>query len=128
MAEAVLNARSRGTHSAFSAGSRPSGQPHPVAVSTLERAGYATANLRSKSWEVFSKNGAENLDVVITLCDRAAAEECPLWIGAIRTIHWGLPDPAAVEDMDECQRAFEKTLATIEQRIEEFVREELGCD
>jgi protein-tyrosine-phosphatase len=122
IAEAVLNAHSGGVHRAFSAGSRPAGKPHPVAIQTLAEAGYATANLWSKSWGEYSEEGAENLDVVITLCDSAAAEECPVWIGALRTIHWGLPDPAAIENPAECERAFKRTLATIEQRIEAFLQ------
>ena len=123
IAEAVLNARNRGMHRAFSAGSRPAGEPHPVAIRTLERRGYVTANLRSKSWDEFSVEGAVLLDVVITLCDSAAAEECPLWAGDPRTVHWGLADPAAIDDFDKCRQAFESTLATIEQRIADFLRD-----
>lgn len=122
IAEAVLNARSRGVHRVFSAGSRPANKPHPVAIRTLEGAGYATANLRSKSWGEYSEDGVENLDVVITLGDSAAAEECPVWIGALRTIHWGLPDPAAIENPAECERPFNRIVAMIEQRIEEFLQ------
>ncbi len=82
-----------------------------------------TANLRSKSWDEFSVEGAVLLDVVITLCDSAAAEECPLWSGGPRTVHWGLADPATIEDPDKCRQAFESTLATIEQRIADFLRD-----
>ena len=77
IAEAVLNARYQGIHRAFSAGSRPAGEPHPVAIRTLEAAGYVTANLRSKSWDEYSVEGAVLLDVVITLCDGAAAGPAP---------------------------------------------------
>jgi arsenate reductase len=122
IAEAVLNAKGAGTHQAFSAGSRPTGTPNPVAMSTLARAGYETADLRSKSWDEFSTAGAASPDVVITLCDSAAADQCPVWIGSPKTFHWGLPDPAAVDEPAERRRAFEWTLAEIERRIDEFLR------
>jgi arsenate reductase len=122
MAEAVMNAQSAGVNRAFSAGSRPKGAPHPTAIQVLERAGYETANLRSKSWDEFSTDSEQRLDVVITLCDSAAAEQCPVWFGAPETLHWGLPDPAAIENPYECRRAFEQTLAAIEQRVEAFLR------
>lgn len=122
IAEAVLNARSAGLHRAFSAGSRPTGKPHPLAIRTLESAGYETANLRSKSWDEFSADSAVHLDVVITLCDSAAAEQCPVWFGAPKTVHWGLSDPAAMKNPDTCGQAFEMTLAIIEQRIDDFLR------
>jgi arsenate reductase len=80
-----------------------------------------TANLRSKSWDEFSVEGSVLLDVVITLCDSAAAEECPLWAGDPRTMHWGLADPAAIEDPDMCRQAFESTLATIERGIADIL-------
>jgi len=123
IAEAVLNARRDEAHRAFSAGSRPTGEPHPNAIRVLERAGYPTSNLRSKSWGEFSAAGATRPDVVITLCDSAAAEECPVWLGTPRTLHWGLPDPAAIEDPERREQAFELTLAEIERRIDGFLRE-----
>lgn len=118
MAEAVLNARGGGRHKAFSAGSRPTGEPNPLAIRTLEAAGYDASGLRSKNWDEFSGAGAVAADLVITLCDSAAAEECPIWTGSPRTEHWGLPDPAAVADPHECERAFARTLAAIETRID----------
>lgn len=117
-----MNKRYIGNDRAFSAGSRPTGEPHPDAIRILERAGYATAGLRSKSWDEFSAAGAVQPDIVITLCNSAAAEECPAWMGATETIHWGLPDPAAVENSNERQQAFKATLADIEQRIDDLLR------
>lgn len=102
---------------------RPTGEPHALAIRTLERAGYETANLRLKSWDEFSVDSARQLDVVITLCDSAAAEQCPAWFGAPKSAHWGWSDPAAIETPDECLQAFEVTLAIIEQRIDKFLRD-----
>ena len=123
IAEAVLNRRGAGRFAAFSAGSRPRGEPHPVALETLERAGFATRALRSKSWDEFSGDAAIELDIVITLCDSAAAEVCPVWAGAPRMVHWGLPDPAAVTEPGACRTAFAKTLGEIERRIAAFMHE-----
>lgn len=121
IAEAVLNQRGGGRFDAFSAGSRPTGIPNPVAMQTLVAAGYETSGLRSKSWDEFSREGAVRPDLVITLCDSAAAEPCPVWIGAPETVHWGLPDPAAIEGTDACERAFRETLAEIERRIDALI-------
>lgn len=117
IAEAVYNARCAAENRAFSAGSRPTGRPNPIAIRTLERAGYETATLRSKNWNEFSSAGAFRPDLVVTLCDSAAAEECPVWIGSPEILHWGLPDPAAIENPDARERAFQQTLSDIEQRI-----------
>ena len=123
IAEAVLNDRARGRFQAFSAGSRPTGEAHPVAIEALDAAGYATAQLRSKSWDEFTADDAKPLDLVITLCDAAASEACPIWPGKPERRHWGLPDPAAVEGLDACREAFVTTLAGVEQRIEDFLKE-----
>lgn len=121
MAEAVLNARSGGCHMAFSAGSHPTGEPNPVAIRTLEAAGYDASGLRSKSWDEFSGAAAATPDLVITLCDSAAAEACLAWLGATETKHWGLPDPAAIDDPGQREAAFAATLAEIERRVTDFV-------
>lgn len=121
IAEAVLNERGRGRFKAYSAGSHPRGTAHPVALETLESAGYQTRALRSKSWDEFAREGAVRLEYVITLCDSAAAEACPVWPGGPESRHWGLADPAAVKDSDDCRRAFADTLRIIEQRVSEFV-------
>lgn len=120
LAEAALNAHPDKRFCAFSAGSDPRGEPHPVATATLAQAGYESAELRSKSWAEFSGTAAPELDIVITLCDSAAAEACPIWPGTPLKAHWGLPDPAAEIDPDACARAFARTLASIEQAVIEL--------
>ncbi len=92
---ALLNHRGGGRIKAHSAGSRPAGAPHPDALAVLKAHGVPTEDLRSKHWEEFSVPGAPEMDVVLTVCDRAASEVCPAWPGAPVACHWGLPDPAA---------------------------------
>ncbi len=85
---------------AWSAGSQPAGKVNPGAIEKLEREGHPTAGLESKSWDRFSGQGAPSFDIVITVCDSAAGESCPIWNGAPVTVHWGIPDPAADGDFD----------------------------
>lgn len=106
---------------AYSAGSRPAGAPHPLALQVLARHGVATAGLRSKSWDEFAQAGAPKLDVVITVCDNAASETCPIWPGAPVRAHWGVPDPAAVQDPHAATAAFEETYDTFRRRIERLL-------
>jgi arsenate reductase (thioredoxin) len=105
LGEALLNHHAHGRWQAFSAGSHPKGVPHPVALTTLAAHGVSTAGLRSKSWDEFSGPNAPQLDLVITVCDNAAGEVCPIWHGAPIKLHWGIPDPAAVTADDAAQRA-----------------------
>ena len=122
LAESVLNRLGNGQFRAFSAGSFPKGEVHPCALELLERQGYPTKHLRSKSWDELAVPGAEPLDFVFTVCDNAAGETCPIWPGQPMTAHWGLPDPAAVEGSEAKRRlAFAETLRTLRNRIGVFV-------
>jgi arsenate reductase len=118
LAEALLNQRGSGRFRAFSAGSHPKGRVHPLTLETLAAAGLPTAGLRSKSWEEFADARAPRIDLVITVCDDAADETCPIWPGHPVTAHWGLPDPAAPE-LPERDRpaAFRRALGALEARI-----------
>lgn len=121
MAEAILNQLGGKVFRAFSAGSRPRGQVHPEAIALLEKQGYATAGLRSKDLAEFESSGAPRIDVLITVCD-SAAKSCPIfWSGALVKIHWGVPDPADVEDPQARSRAFLHAFRILEQRIRRLI-------
>ena len=121
LAEAILNRMGGGKFVAYSAGSDPKGQVNPHALSLLERLGYPTAGLRSKSWDEFAQAGAPQLDFIFTVCDNAANEVCPVWPGQPMTAHWGIPDPAAVTgDAHAIDAAFRDTHTTLQRRIELF--------
>jgi protein-tyrosine-phosphatase len=96
LAEATLNHMARGRFEAHSAGSHPTGTVNPGALAQLARAGIATAGLRSKSWDEFSADGAPGFDLVVTVCDRAAGEICPVFFGGFVRTHWGQSDPAGI--------------------------------
>ena len=100
LGEVLINELGAGRLRAFSAGSRPVGQVNPGAIRKLEQEGHPTAGLESKSWDRFSGPDAPVIDIVITVCDNAAGETCPLWNGAPVTVHWGVPDPAVDGDFD----------------------------
>ena len=124
MAEALLNHPTigHGRFKAYSAGSHPKGQVHPLALETLAANHLPTQGFRSKSWDEFAGPGAPVMDFVFTVCDDAAAEMCPVWPGQPMTAHWGLPDPAAATGTDEeKRRAFRDALITLRRRIELFV-------
>jgi arsenate reductase len=116
MAEALLNHLGAGRFRAFSAGSLPKGEPHPMALEVLRSHGLPADGLRSKSWTEFSTLDAPNLDLIITVCDNAAGESCPVWPGRPITAHWGIEDPAAVEG-DGQRNAFEQALRYLRNRI-----------
>jgi arsenate reductase (thioredoxin) len=123
MAEAAMNhpAIGGGRFRAFSAGSHPKGEVHPLAVNLLQEQRISTEGLRSKAWDEFAEPGAPPLDFVITVCDNAAAEQCPYWPGHPATAHWGVPDPAAVEGTDdEKRKAFADAFMVLKRRIELF--------
>jgi arsenate reductase (thioredoxin) len=118
LAESLLNALGKGRFHAFSAGSFPKGQVHPMAVELLNYSNLPTENLRSKSWDEFAAPGAPPLDFIFTVCDNAAGEVCPIWPGMPMTAHWGIADPAAAEGTDaEKAYAFRKTFKELETRI-----------
>jgi arsenate reductase len=96
LAEAILNRISGDKFRAYSAGSHPKGQVHPQAMTLLGGMGHDLSGLRSKSWDEFVEPGAPPLDFLITVCDDAAGEVCPVWPGHPMTAHWGMPDPASV--------------------------------
>jgi len=125
MAEAILNRVGAGRFKAYSAGSHPAGQVNPHALALLQRLHYATANLRSKPWDEFSRAGnadAPDLDFVFTVCDNAAGEVCPIWPGQPMTAHWGLPDPAAATgSAAEINLAFADAYRMLNNRIGLFV-------
>ncbi len=110
----------------YSAGSFPTGQVHPVALSTLQQHAITPVDPRSKSWDEFLGPKAPPIDVMITVCDRAAAESCPIWPGQSATAHWGVPDPAAVLDPLEQAAAFESAFQVLKRRIARFAQLDLA--
>ena len=122
MAEALLNHKSKGNFTAYSAGSHPSGTPRPEALAQLQSVGIGIEGLRSKSWDEFAVPGAPHLDFVFTVCDIAANEACPYWPGQPMTAHWGIPDPAAVKGTpEEIARAFREAFVVLDRRIGLFL-------
>lgn len=118
MAEAILNVLGKGRFKAHSAGSFPSGRVQPIAAELAQAFGYHEP-LRSKSWDEFALPGSPPIDIVITVCDNAAGEMCPIWPGHPVTAHWGVPDPVAVTRSDEDRRrAFRSAWLTLQRRIE----------
>ena len=122
LAEAFLNQAGRGTFKAYSAGSQPKGEVHPLALEQLRRSNLPAEGYRSKSWSEFSAPDAPKLDFVFTVCDNAANEVCPIWPGQPMTAHWGIPDPAVVEGTEEVkQKAFLKAFLQLQTRINLFL-------
>jgi arsenate reductase len=118
MAEALLNVLGGGRFKAWSAGSFPAGAVQPIAAELARAAGYHE-RLRSKSWDEFARADAPPIDIVITVCDAAAGEACPIWPERPATAHWGVPDPAAVSGpADACRHAFEAAWILLRRRIE----------
>jgi arsenate reductase len=127
IAEAILNRLGQGKFRAYSAGSQPKGAVNPHAIRLLKSLNHDTSGLRSKSWSEFARPGAPPLDFVITVCDNAAGEVCPVWPGQPITAHWSIPDPAAVNGSDaEIANAFKDTYRMLYQRIETFAALPLG--
>jgi protein-tyrosine-phosphatase len=121
MAECAINRWGRGKFRGFSAGSHPKGEVHPLTLELLRNLNYETAGLRSKSWDEFARPGAPPLDFVFTVCDQAAAEQCPAWPGQPITAHWGAADPVAFVGSDEQKRRmFHRIYTELENRIKIF--------
>ncbi|QHS08868.1 arsenate reductase ArsC [Sinimarinibacterium sp. NLF-5-8] len=122
IAEGLLNHLGKGRFRGYSAGSMPKGEVHPIALATLEKLELPTTGYRSKSWDEFTLPDAPLLDFIITVCDNAAGETCPVWPGQPVTAHWGVPDPAAVEGSEvEKHLAFADTARVFRRRIELFL-------
>jgi len=122
LAESLLNTLGKGRFQAFSAGSFPKGQVHPLAIDLLKRTNLPSEGFRSKSWDEFAVPGAPPIDFIFTVCDNAAGEVCPIWPGKPMTAHWGIADPAAVGGADADKAfAFRKALKELETRIKLFV-------
>ena len=120
LAEAILNKEGAGRFRAFSAGSFPKGEVHPASLKLLRELGYSTDGFRSKSWDEFAAKGAPPLDFILTVCDDAAGEICPVWPGHPMTAHWGIEDPAAVEGEGQ-DRAFRNAYHALQRRIGLFL-------
>ncbi len=121
LAEAILNKDGAGRFKAYSAGSQPKGEVHPLALKVLQSFGYAADGARSKSWDEFAVPGAPVMDFVFTVCDNAAGEACPVWPGQPVTAHWGIEDPAAVQGPAfEQERAFVTAFRYMKNRIAAF--------
>lgn len=122
MAEALINTLGQGRFRAFSAGSQPIGTVNPFAIQQVKTTGYPLDNLRSKSWNEYASPNAPQMDFVITVCDNAAGEVCPLWPGRPLTTHWGFADPAAVDGTDhERQIAFHRVFQQITDCVRSFL-------
>jgi protein-tyrosine-phosphatase len=121
MAEAILNRTGQGRFRAFSAGSKPARQVNPYTLDLLAKLGFGLKNLRSKSWTEFASADAPELNFIITVCDSAAAETCPRFVGQPMTAHWSIPDPAAVEGNEaEVRLAFADAYRLLNHRISLF--------
>lgn len=118
LGEAILAKLGEGRVNAFSAGSTPRGTPNPDGIALLEEYGHDTSGFRSKSWDEFEGADAPKMDIVITVCDNAAGETCPIWPGAPVQAHWGIPDPAGKGETDaERRAAFAETYGLLEARV-----------
>ena len=121
LGEVLFNILGKGKFKAYSAGSKPAGKVNPGALECLQARGHDTEGLRSKSWDEFAIADAPEFDFIFTVCDNAAGEACPLWLGKPASAHWGIPDPAHIEGDDARREAFNKAYAQLERRIQMFI-------
>lgn len=127
IAEAIMNREGIGKFKAYSAGSKPDAAPHPYTLDLLKGLNHDIGFARSKSWDEFAGAGAPKMDFVFTVCDNAAAEECPYWPGQPMTAHWGVPDPVKAEGSVAARRfAFSDTYRMLRSRISIFVSLPIG--
>jgi arsenate reductase len=121
LGEVLFNTLGKGRFKAYSAGSKPAGKVNPGALEWLQANGHSTEGLRSKSWDEFATPGAPEFDFIFTVCDNAAGEVCPIWLGHPATAHWGIPDPAHVEGDEARRAAFKKAAEQLARRIQMFM-------
>jgi len=122
LGESIVNHLGGGRFKGFSAGSQPKGEVHPHALDPLASLGFPAAGMHSKSWDVFAAAGAPRMDFIFTVCDNAAGEACPVWLGHPMTAHWGIPDPAAAIGSEaEKRAAFRDAFVSLESRIKAFM-------
>ena len=122
LAEGILRKDGALRFNAYSAGSFPKGKVNPFAIKTLEAHGYPVGGYHSKSWDEYAGSDAPRMDFIFTVCDNAAGETCPVWIGHPMTAHWGVEDPAAAEGTDiEKERAFNMAFRHLCNRISVFI-------
>lgn len=120
MAEALFNQLGKGRVQAFSAGSNPAGYVHSKSIETLKRHGINVGVPRSKSWDEFA---GQNFDLVVTVCDAAAAESCPVFLGPVKKLHWSTPDPAKATGTDaQIDAAFDEAFTMLKERIEAYLK------
>lgn len=121
MSEALFNVLGDGRFKAYSAGSHPNGRVNPFAIEQVEKLGYPTEGLRSKSWDEFAAADAPQMDFVITVCDNAAGEVCPAWPGQPITAHWGFEDPGVGGTDEEKRKSFQQVFMQITNRVRLFL-------
>ena len=121
LGEVLFNTLGKGKFNAYSAGSKPAGRVNPGALEWLQAHGHSVEGLRSKSWDEFATSGAPEFDFIFTVCDNAAGETCPIWLGHPATAHWGIPDPAHVEGVEARRAAFKKAADQLARRIRLFM-------
>ncbi len=117
LGEVLFTVLGKGRVRACSAGSQPAGKVNPGALARLDREGFSTDGLRSKSWDEFAAESGQPFDIVVTVCDNAAGEACPVWYGSPVTVHWGIPDPAIEGTDEEIREAFDAAYDALNRRI-----------